>query len=94
VRAGLNFYELKAGKQIEYAPVRTLEVGNGTGLFESSRRRKTTLNRREGRIVRERMSATILDLNSDDKLKTFEAIGQFGHGGSSALAFCARLACD
>lgn len=39
-------------------------------------------------ISRERMSETILDLNSDDKLKTFEAIGQFGHGGSSALAFC------
>jgi hypothetical protein len=39
-------------------------------------------------ISRERMSNTILDLNSDDKLKTFEAIGQFGHGGSSALAFC------
>ena len=39
-------------------------------------------------INRERMPKTILDLNSDDKLKTFEAIGQFGHGGSSALAFC------
>lgn len=39
-------------------------------------------------ISRDRMSRTILDLNSDDKLKTFEAIGQFGHGGSSALAFC------
>jgi hypothetical protein len=39
-------------------------------------------------IARDKMSTTILDLNSDDKLKTFEAIGQFGHGGSSALAFC------
>lgn len=39
-------------------------------------------------ITRERMPKTILDLNSDDKLRTFEAIGQFGHGGSSALAFC------
>jgi hypothetical protein len=39
-------------------------------------------------IARERMADTILCLNSDDKLKTFEAIGQFGHGGSSALAFC------
>lgn len=39
-------------------------------------------------INRERMAQTILDLNSDDKLKTFEAIGQFGHGGSTALAFC------
>lgn len=39
-------------------------------------------------IARERMPKTILELNSDDKLKTFEAIGQFGHGGSSALAFC------
>jgi len=39
-------------------------------------------------ISRHRMAGTILDLNSDDKLKTFEAIGQFGHGGSSALAFC------
>jgi hypothetical protein len=38
-------------------------------------------------ISRERMPKTILDLNSDDKLKTFEAIGQFGHGGSSAFAF-------
>jgi hypothetical protein len=36
-------------------------------------------------IPRERMSATILDLNSDDKLKTFEAIGQFGHGGHCGL---------
>ena len=34
------------------------------------------------------MPTTILDLNSDDKLRTFEAIGQFGHGGSSTLAFC------
>jgi len=39
-------------------------------------------------IARDKMPKTILDLNSDDKLKTFEAIGQFGHGGSSALAFC------
>lgn len=39
-------------------------------------------------IDRERMPKTILDLNSDDKLKTFEAIGQFGHGGSSSLSFC------
>ena len=39
-------------------------------------------------ITRERMPKTILELNSDDKLKTFEAIGQFGHGGSSALSFC------
>jgi hypothetical protein len=38
--------------------------------------------------ARDKMPTTILDLNSDDKLKTFEAIGQFGHGGSSALAFC------
>lgn len=36
----------------------------------------------------EKMAKTILELNSDDKLKTFEATGQFGHGGSSALAFC------
>lgn len=35
-------------------------------------------------ITRERMPKTILELNSDDKLRTFEAIGQFGHGGSSA----------
>lgn len=39
-------------------------------------------------ISRERMPTTILDLNSADKLGTFEAIGQFGHGGSSTLAFC------
>ncbi len=39
-------------------------------------------------IARDRMADTILNLNSDDKLKQFEAIGQFGHGGSSALAFC------
>jgi len=39
-------------------------------------------------IARDKMPTTILDLNCDDKLKTFEAIGQFGHGGSSALAFC------
>lgn len=39
-------------------------------------------------IRRDDMPRTILDLNSDSKLKTFEAIGQFGHGGSSSLAFC------
>ncbi len=39
-------------------------------------------------VARTRMPATILNLNSDDKLTQFEAIGQFGHGGSSALAFC------
>jgi hypothetical protein len=39
-------------------------------------------------IARNRMGETILNLNSDDKLTLFEAIGQFGHGGSSALAFC------
>ena len=39
-------------------------------------------------IARERMAQTILTLNSEAKLKEFEAIGQFGHGGSSALAFC------
>jgi hypothetical protein len=39
-------------------------------------------------VARTKMGETILNLNSDDKLKTFEAIGQFGHGGSSALAFC------
>jgi hypothetical protein len=39
-------------------------------------------------ITREEMPSTILDLNSDSKLETFEAIGQFGHGGSSSLAFC------
>jgi len=39
-------------------------------------------------IRREHMPQTILTLNSESKLKQFEAIGQFGHGGSSALAFC------
>jgi len=39
-------------------------------------------------IDRPRMSQTILELNSADKLTTFEAIGQFGHGGSSSLNFC------
>lgn len=39
-------------------------------------------------IRREQMPQTILTLNSESKLKQFEAIGQFGHGGSSALAFC------
>lgn len=39
-------------------------------------------------ILRSDMSNTILELNSDDKLTTFEAIGQFGHGGSSTFAFC------
>ncbi len=39
-------------------------------------------------IARTRMPDTILNLNSDDKLALFETIGQFGHGGSSALAFC------
>jgi hypothetical protein len=39
-------------------------------------------------LVREKMPESILTLNSESKLKEFEAIGQFGHGGSSALAFC------
>lgn len=39
-------------------------------------------------IGREEMSKTILALNSESKLQTWEAIGQCGHGGSSALAFC------
>lgn len=39
-------------------------------------------------ISRQRMPETILTLNSEAKLQEFEAIGQFGHGGSSALAFC------
>jgi len=39
-------------------------------------------------LGREEMARTILTLNSDAKLRTFEAIGQFGHGGSSSLFFC------
>jgi hypothetical protein len=39
-------------------------------------------------LAREEMVQTILALNSDSKLRDFEAIGQFGHGGSSALQFC------
>ena len=39
-------------------------------------------------LSRERMPETILSLNTEAKLQEFEAIGQFGHGGSSALAFC------
>lgn len=39
-------------------------------------------------ISREDIPNTILALNSESKLRTWEAIGQFGHGGSSALAFC------
>ncbi len=39
-------------------------------------------------LSRQSMSETILTLNSEAKLQEFEAIGQFGHGGSSALAFC------
>ena len=39
-------------------------------------------------IARAQMPTSILTLNSDSKLQQFEAIGQFGHGGSSALAFC------
>lgn len=39
-------------------------------------------------VTREKMPETILTLNSEAKLQEFEAIGQFGHGGSSALAFC------
>lgn len=39
-------------------------------------------------IGRREMPETILALNSESKLRTWEAIGQFGHGGSSALAFC------
>ncbi len=39
-------------------------------------------------ISRESIPDTILALNSESKLRTWEAIGQFGHGGSSALAFC------
>ena len=39
-------------------------------------------------VPREKMPETILSLNTEAKLQEFEAIGQFGHGGSSALAFC------
>lgn len=39
-------------------------------------------------ISRQDIPNTILALNSESKLQTWEAIGQFGHGGSSALAFC------
>lgn len=39
-------------------------------------------------LTRDKMASTILNLNSDDKLRTHEAIGQFGHGGSSSLSFC------
>jgi hypothetical protein len=39
-------------------------------------------------VSREKMPETILSLNTEAKLQEFEAIGQFGHGGSSALAFC------
>lgn len=39
-------------------------------------------------IARKEMPDTILALNSESKLRTWEAIGQYGHGGSSALAFC------
>jgi hypothetical protein len=39
-------------------------------------------------LSREKMPETILSLNTEAKLQEFEAIGQFGHGGSSALAFC------
>jgi len=39
-------------------------------------------------MSRQDMPKTILDLNSESKLRAFEAIGQFGHGGSSSLAFC------
>lgn len=39
-------------------------------------------------IARDDMPRTILALNSDSKLQMWEAIGQFGHGGSSALDFC------
>lgn len=39
-------------------------------------------------MERKEMTQTILDLNSGSKLRIWEAIGQFGHGGSSALAFC------
>src|SRR5437899_5658862 len=39
-------------------------------------------------LSREKMPDTILSLNTEAKLQEFEAIGQFGHGGSSALAFC------
>jgi hypothetical protein len=36
-------------------------------------------------ISRSNMAGSILALNSDSKLRTFEAVGQFGHGGSAAL---------
>ena len=39
-------------------------------------------------IARAQMPSSILTLNSESKLQFWEAIGQFGHGGSSSLAFC------
>ena len=38
-------------------------------------------------LSRADMPRTILDLNSEAKLREFDAIGQFGHGGSSSLYF-------
>jgi hypothetical protein len=39
-------------------------------------------------LARETMADTILTLNSDAKLQEWEAIGRYGHGGSSSLFFC------
>lgn len=73
----LQFWAEKQDVQLRYRKYKSSE-GLATVLV-----RDTSLG-----IGRDRMPKTILDLNSDDKLKTFEAIGQFGHGGSSALYFC------
>lgn len=39
-------------------------------------------------VSRGEMGSTILGLNTDAKLQEWEAIGQYGHGGSSSLFFC------
>jgi len=73
----LQFWEEPAGERHRYR-----KYNPGEGLA-------TVLVRDFGLgIRRDDMPRTILALNTDDKLRTFEAIGQFGHGASSSLAFC------
>ena len=73
----IQFWSEKEGEQLRFRKYQPSE-GLITALV-----RDASLG-----MDREKMARTILELNSDDKLKTFEATGQFGHGGSSALAFC------
>lgn len=81
-KIGFRMPFIQIWREVEAEKRRFKRLQSGSGLC-SLLVRDTSLG-----IGREEMPLTILALNSESKLRTWEAIGQFGHGGSSALAFC------